>query len=199
MSRPKTEKSVTVHIPLKELRIRAGFATQVALARVSGVDQQGISEIEGGQTGCNFATALALARALKITIEELAGLPPPVSRPGCVLPVVGTVGASVSRTGAWLDEGKTVSLTDCKGLVVHDESMNPVARDGQVVLYRPGDPGKSGDLVVVDLEDGLIFKQYHEVNGIHQFVSVNVSLALPAKTRKTRPKAMWKVVGIVME
>lgn len=183
---------------IEELARRRGLSLP-RLSVEAGLSKNAVEELLKSRGGGRIETWEKLADFLGVSLSYLRGRDEKRPLPDCVLPVVGTVGASVSRTGAWLDEGKTISLSGCKGLKVDDHSMNPVARSGQVVLYRPGDMVKKGDLVVVDLDDGLIFKQYHEVGGVHQFVSLNVTLGLPVITRKKRPEAMWKVVAVVME
>ena len=59
-----------MHSALREHRVAASW-TQVALAREAGVSRAQISAIEGGHHVPSVTTALALARALDVPLEEL--------------------------------------------------------------------------------------------------------------------------------
>ncbi len=73
-----------MHSALRERRVAAS-RTQVALAREAGVSRAQISAIEGGRHVPSVTTALALARALDVPLEELFPSPPveavPVAEP----------------------------------------------------------------------------------------------------------------------
>jgi molybdate-binding protein/transcriptional regulator with XRE-family HTH domain len=82
--------------PLRLARQARGFSQQ-QLARMAGVSRQAVSAVEAGHSDPSLRVALALARALGMTAEELFGpgnAPPPVT----VRPVapLGPAGARVS-------------------------------------------------------------------------------------------------------
>jgi transcriptional regulator with XRE-family HTH domain len=59
-------------IPLKQLRKREGL-TQIQLAEASGISQQAISKVEVGKSQPNYHSAVAMAKVLDCTPEEIMG------------------------------------------------------------------------------------------------------------------------------
>ena len=67
-----------MHMNLEFHRNMLGY-TQSALAQKAGLTASAISMIESGDRDPSLATAIKLAQALDITLDELAGLSPPKS------------------------------------------------------------------------------------------------------------------------
>jgi DNA-binding XRE family transcriptional regulator len=65
----ETSMTTTTNTPLRDKRIAAGL-TQSALAIAAGVRSSSLCRIEKGES-CNQQTALKLAAALNLTVEQL--------------------------------------------------------------------------------------------------------------------------------
>jgi phage repressor protein C with HTH and peptisase S24 domain len=82
------------------------------------------------------------------------------------------------------------------GYAVDGDSMEPVARHGQVVLALRGEQAKSGDLAVVEKKDGEItFKRVHFQDGRVVLQPVNPSHSVQVVKRSEIARA-WKVWGV---
>lgn len=71
----KREKRRTVGDAIRAAREQAGLS-QIALANLIGVSASGLNRIENGPTLPSLPTAMALADALQVPLDELCGLSP---------------------------------------------------------------------------------------------------------------------------
>ena len=126
---------------LRLVRQARGFSQQ-QLARMAGVSRQAVSAVEAGHSDPSLRVALALARALGVTAEELFGpgnTPPPVAaRP--VAPL-GPPGARVSLAPI----GDSFVAIPLGGDTAIQPGFAPAggivtARDGEVVPVGPPRP-----------------------------------------------------------
>ena len=179
---------------IEELMTARGVDLQT-VAEKSGVPYNTLRELGLRGGGGSVVAWERLAQYFAVGVSFLRGESHPTTKP-CQFKVVGTVGATRNRVGAFTDDGQAIEIpSDWPVLRVMDNSMEPLVREGQFVFYDPRATIQSGDLVVADLDDGLVIKQYHYTNGIHQFVSGNFTMGLPAIVRKSAPKVMYKVMG----
>lgn len=126
---------------LRLARQARGFSQQ-QLARMAGVSRQAVSAVEAGHSDPSLRVALALARALGVTAEELFGpgnAPPPVT-PRPVAPL-GPPGSRVSLAPLG---GSFVALPLAGDTTVHS-GFAPAggivtARDGEVLPVGPPRP-----------------------------------------------------------
>ena len=126
---------------LRLARQARGFSQQ-QLARMAGVSRQAVSAVEAGHSDPSLRVALALARALGVTAEELFGpgnTPPPVAaRPVAPLGPAGSrvslapVGDSFVAIPLGGDTGTQVGFAPAGGIVTE--------RDGEVVPVGPPRP-----------------------------------------------------------
>ena len=94
-------------------------------------------------------------------------------------------GARVVATDA-TPEGYFTLPDGCCGIRIHGDSMEPIARDGQIAILAPDTrSATNGDLVVVTLkhEKGTYFKRYHKTKRKGGFMvtlsSENITKAIP--------------------
>ncbi len=120
----------------------------------------------------------------------------PEAIPEQVFATSGEVGAfpqSLSENGP-----RRISLADCYAAQVNDDSMVPVASDGQTLLASRNLPVRNGDMVIAQLAEGTwVFKRYVLREGQHQLQSVNPQLGLPTIILAEAPQQIHVVVAVV--
>jgi len=108
----------------------------------------------------------------------------------------GDAGAFVGEVGE--DGGRRISVPDCYAAQVNDDSMAPLASEGQTLLVSRTLPARNGDLVLAQLDDGQwIFKRYILRGEEHQLHSINPQLGLPAIVLDAPPQRMHVVVAVL--
>jgi len=118
-------------------------------------------------------------------------------------PVPDQAFATAGEVGAFprpLSEGaaRRISLGDCYAAQVNDDSMAPLACEGQTLLVSRSLPVRNGDMVIAQLADGRwVFKRYVLREGQHQLQSTNPVLGLPAVVLTEPPQQLHAVVGVV--
>ncbi|MHC4660682.1 MAG: S24 family peptidase [Planctomycetota bacterium] len=115
------------------------------------------------------------------------------------VPEVGTVGASTRLFGIPYEQPEPFVCKGVYALRIMDDSMEPLAREGQRVLVDPDAVVSSGDLVILNMgqkEEAWIFKRYVLNKGLHQFLSINTHRGIPAIIIKEEPD-MRKAVAVV--
>jgi phage repressor protein C with HTH and peptisase S24 domain len=118
-------------------------------------------------------------------------------------PVADQAFETVGAVGAFpqlLVEGaaRQISVSDCYAAQVNDDSMAPLACEGQTLLVSRSLPAKNGDLVIVQLADGRwVFKRFVLRGDQHQLLSVNAQLGLPTIVLAEPPAQIHVVVGVI--
>jgi len=104
------------------------------------------------------------------------------------------------------DGAVTPNLKELYGLRVYGSSMEPVARDGQMVLVRESSDLHSvrdGELVCVDLENhGAVVKRCFSYDGHWYFISVNhseVSPPIVVAEKDIRERKLYVLRGVLFE
>ncbi len=94
--------------------------------------------------------------------------------------------------------GRTIAVPDCYAAQVNDDSMAPLASEGQSLLVSRSIAPRNGDLVLAQLADGKwVFKRYVQRGAEHQLHSINPQLALPAVVLAEPPQRMHAVVAVL--
>lgn len=82
------------------------------------------------------------------------------------------------------------------GYRINGDSMEPLARDGQIVLTADVNDVVSGDLAIVEREDGThSFKRVHFQDGVVILQSVNPSYA-PEMIKRRDVRRISRVWGV---
>lgn len=118
-------------------------------------------------------------------------------------------GLRVSRGaagGEWVVPGSFPAgkLADVAGVRVEGDSLEPIARDGQVVLVERREPAKlvpDGDLLLVDVEQrGAFLKRVYKANGAWVMCSVNpVTPEEPVVVAPEEINHAYEVAGVLFE
>ena len=187
---------------LRALRKAAGLRQEEAAAAtgMSGPDWSGLET--GKRKNPTLNTVLRISSVLGVRPGDLIDDDPrliPVPDP-TELPLVGYVGASASFAGEAVDEEAVGPIKGRCRMRVVDDSMEDVVRDGQTVMVDTDAKIRSGDLVVVDPDgDGWILKKYLRSGKLHHFVSLNIGRDIPPVVKRSRPKRMYKVTGVLYD
>ena len=188
------------------MRIERGWS-QNQLAGRANLPSATVNRIESGKSKGSPKTISALAEALDVSSSELLG---EVARPDFgpfEFPVIGAAGATTPReedgqfVGVAEDPTEKIVLKDCFAIRVVDDSMIPVAFDGQFVLVCGDRPPTSGELVVFSEGKGYLFKRYlySKNKKLHQFVSINTNEFHDPIIRTKPPRQWFRVVAVIVE
>jgi hypothetical protein len=164
---------------------RAGLAKslKIGMADLAEKHRRALAQLQenlsGGGRGCSDAVSFY-----------------PESLPDRSVEVAGEVGAFPRGAGG--EAARRIELTDCYAAQVNDDSMLPLAGEGQTLLISRSLPARNGDMVVARLADGRwVFKRYVVHEGRHQLQSLNPELGLPATVLDRPPHQVDVVVGVI--
>lgn len=153
--------------------------SQTALAKLAGVSQQAIAEIERNAVHTSKSIH-KIAAALNVSANYLDPEIPASSNGKTLVPVVGYVGAGAEiitiddhSKGAGLEEVEAPPNANSGSVValrVRGSSMVPAYKDGDLIFYDQRADGDIGHLVgkdcVIHLQDGRTFlKELRRTNG----------------------------------
>jgi len=172
---------------LRALRLAAGFKSQSALARKSGVGQAVISRIEGGGAlNPRADTARRLAEALGVTVDELMGEPLRVQR--VISDLAQTIGAADAG-----DTGKRSPIAPVPGMLeLMTGGTRPFLIDDPAVLsafgraafgvvwVKPSSAPAPGEVVRVGTEEPPRLKAWEQgddVTGVVVLLQISPTLS----------------------
>jgi SOS-response transcriptional repressor LexA len=158
---------------LKKIRKQRGF-TQESLAKKANLSSHSIiSDIESGRIiDPGFTKMKAIAKALRISMDELAGIK--MKKRVNPLPVISKVigspeGAYYTDQDFVAGAGEDYYNVDDENafvLTVEGDSMEPTIRAGDRVIITPNKQHKTGDICIVRLADtGKTFLKRIEIHG----------------------------------
>lgn len=171
---------------LKKARDDAGL-TQGQLAKLAGVSQQAIGEIERGAVHSS-KSIYKIAAALNVPVNFLDPSIPSSANGVTLVPVVGYIGAGAEiftiddhSKGAGLEEVEAppgANSATVVALRVRGTSMAPVYKDGDLVFYDQKEDGGFDHLIgkdcVIRMNDGRTFlKELRRSNGSFWLYSHN--------------------------
>jgi len=113
--------------------------------------------------------------------------------------VSGHVGAEWGPTSG----PRASAVADLKGIRVEGNSMEPIARSGQIVLVHEADTVSSiapGTLACVDLEDGAVIKRCYPSTDEWMLCPVNPTDRLdPMRVRASNIRHVYALAGVIFE
>jgi transcriptional regulator with XRE-family HTH domain len=185
---------------LRDKRKSSGL-TQNDLAKRAKLSITYVSELENGKKEGKLGVWRSLADALLVDFVSLYAGAPELKTPEAI-PLVGAVSGDPDTNFAWdIDDSivatESVSLPKVRALRVKGNSMDPVARDGQYVLFTEDWP-HDGDLCVCCVSDRKFFKRYYCPPGSGPLVTLQ-SVAGHRPLLVKRSEIAWarRVVGVV--
>jgi len=93
--------STTIGERVRTYRLRRGL-TQARLAHLIGRSERWLIDMEGGGVDPRLSDAVALARELRVAVDDLAGVPPRVEEQAGRPPPRAPVRTYYGATSAWL-------------------------------------------------------------------------------------------------
>jgi len=136
-----------------------GISEAEALRRAK-LNRSQLSDMRAGNEP-RIGAIRALAKVLDVTVAWLTGEDEPRRDPGR-FPVFDTGRGSNWGVPEDAERNQENRPDNLVGFRVRGDSMEPIARDGQLVLIEKGAPVKDGDLAIVELKDGTrSFKRVH--------------------------------------
>jgi transcriptional regulator with XRE-family HTH domain len=118
-----------------------------------------------------------------------------------MIPIVGFVAGDPDSDIAWepMDPPRTTHFAGCSAVEVQGDSMDPVARPGQLVVYHPEIEAADGDLALIRLTSGKnLFKRVYWDDGDPNVLCC-VSIKPGLRERRIpseEVEAVWKVIGV---
>lgn len=183
---------------IKEARKRAAL-TQEKLAKKLGIAYPTLNKYEKGHRTPDAELLGRMSRLLNcdpgwLLTGEDEGFREPAAR----IPILSRVPAGFPDNVS-LEIIEYISLPDVPygscALIVKDEGMFPIIRDGDYIVFIPKEDIKNGDVVVVNDEWGeSMLKRYREKNGEIFLVSDNTEY--PTFRFNEQYKIMGKVIGV---
>lgn len=166
---------------------RAGLTKglKIGMADLAEKNRRAMAELTAALEGANKSAGGA---------DTISFYPEPVADQS--FEAQGDAGAFVGEVGE--DGGRRISVPNCYAAQVNDDSMAPLASEGQTLLVSRAIPARNGDLVLAQLADGTwIFKRYILRGEEHQLHSINPQLGLPAIVLNAPPQRMHVVVAVL--
>lgn len=169
------ERRILIGSKIRASRKQLGMS-QTDLARVVGRSHVAIWKIERGITELKVTDLGRLAHALGHTLDYfISDIPSPPLTAGqlkklireipIAIPII-SQGASLQRppqvVGYAYWHQDQVSKREIRGLRVKGAAIPPLIEDGDTVFFAVGTLPKSGDLVVVKLDNQILVKQFRK-------------------------------------
>jgi len=185
---------------LKFLADRIGGVGE--LARQTGISSPTLYGAVSAKSLCRVDTLAAIIRATGCSARWLLlgeGSPFSSDEGALVLEGYHTGGGNHWVVGDDTPTCEVMVPSDLIPFVVHGDSMDPVVRDGQVVLARPGIEPKDGDLAVVERESGEhTFKRVYFEDGGKTIILMPLNPSVrPERVRRAAIRRMMRIWGAV--
>jgi transcriptional regulator with XRE-family HTH domain len=216
----QTEFSLWLKRRLSELNLQP-----IGLSKKSGVSISAICRLVSGERSPTVETLQRIAPSLDVSMHDMmmqSGFAPKVDKDINDIqgvPIIGEALAGRITSSNKLGQSTSNILINAKAIVIRGESMEPMAHDGDIIIFNPDSTIRSGDLVYVCLkEDGIFFKRYIDLRfdvyknyskGFYSagkkqslklspvmFYSINYDDYHPIIARHTDIEFMYKVVAI---
>ena len=167
------ERRILIGSKIREARKQLGMS-QTDLSKVLGCSHVAISKIERGITKLEVTDLDRVARALGHTLDYfISDMPSPPITPQqlkrlcreipIAIPIISQK-ASLQRPQQILGYAywhqDEVSKREIRGLKVKGTLIPPLIEDGDTVYFAVGTAPKSGDLVVVTIDNEILVKQF---------------------------------------
>jgi transcriptional regulator with XRE-family HTH domain len=187
---------------IRQLRESQGIQ-QKTLAQSLGIRQATLSEWESGKNEPNPRHRKKIANHFKISEAELFGDIRPIEIKNVRIPIVSKAKGD-DEDGFEFEplephEYQYIDFTGCKGAQVTTNSMMPVARKGQQIMYKEEAEVIDGDLVFIGLKTGeQYFKRItrDQKKKLIVLETLNVATYRTRIIRENQVKFIYKVVGV---